>query len=205
VGGDRWRWEQRLFAGRYDGADPATRPVYGAWDRREDPWGGSPRFGSSYLVLGPACTQRASFCFPDSHLEPTLVGGPERLAELCAAADAAHADDLDDYVEAQVHGGVLVARDVAEVVLDPCFAGGPVHADALLLGPPVRFHPGFRLGTATLGPEHEAYRGPAAADLARSLGEVLTPAVVTAALAAHPPQAVKHVWHLLARFGRAPA
>ncbi|WP_425413812.1 DUF3626 domain-containing protein [Ruania albidiflava] len=36
-GGDRWRWESRLFAGRYDHSHPHERPVYGAWNRRGDP------------------------------------------------------------------------------------------------------------------------------------------------------------------------
>src|SRR5689334_22971853 len=48
AGGDRWRWESRLFAGRYDDAPAADRPVYGAWNRRADPYGGAVRFGSSY-------------------------------------------------------------------------------------------------------------------------------------------------------------
>src|SRR6476620_9424517 len=29
-GGDRWRWESRLFEGRYDAGPAADRPVYGA-------------------------------------------------------------------------------------------------------------------------------------------------------------------------------
>ncbi|MGU3435096.1 DUF3626 domain-containing protein [Actinomycetes bacterium M1A6_2h] len=29
-GGDRWRWEGRLFDGRYDDAVAEARPVYGA-------------------------------------------------------------------------------------------------------------------------------------------------------------------------------
>lgn len=28
-GGDRWRWESRLFGGRYDGADTASGPCTG--------------------------------------------------------------------------------------------------------------------------------------------------------------------------------
>jgi hypothetical protein len=205
-GGARWRWESRLFDGRYDAGPASARPVYGAWDRHGDPWGGAVRFGSSYLVLSADCVARSTYCFPDSSREPDLVGGPEALPALCAAADAAcdgtePADPLDDYVEAQVHGPVLVERDVVEVVLDPCFADGPVHHAALRLGPAVRFHPGFRVGTADLD---AVYRGRAALELARALGPVLTPLVVGAAAAdhRHDPQLVKQVWHLLARFGR---
>lgn len=199
-GGDRWRWESRLFAGRYDGGPAEDRPVYGAWDRRGDPYGGSIRFGSSYLVLRDDCVARSTYCFPDSAFEPDLVGGPVMLDDLCAAADAAGLDDLDDYVEAQVHGGVLVARDVVAVVLDPCFDGTAVHAAAARMGPPVSFHSGFRVATVDLD---EGYRTPEAVALARSLGAVLTPDLLTAALTdGADPQVVKHAWHVLARFGR---
>jgi hypothetical protein len=36
-GGDRWRWESRLFSGEYDDGPGPARPVYGAWNRRADP------------------------------------------------------------------------------------------------------------------------------------------------------------------------
>jgi hypothetical protein len=87
-GGDRWRWESRLFQGRYDEADAPGRPVYGAWNRRDDPYGASSRFGSAYLRLRPEVNDRATFCWPDSVFDPQAVGGSERLEELCRLADA---------------------------------------------------------------------------------------------------------------------
>ena len=33
-GGDRWRWESRIFEGAYDEAPPESRPKYGALDFR---------------------------------------------------------------------------------------------------------------------------------------------------------------------------
>lgn len=200
-GGDRWRWESRIFEGRYDAAEPALRPVYGALDRRRDPYGGSVRFGSAHLVLRDHVLSRTTFCFPDSVFEPTVIGGPERIAELVALADGAGHDVLDDYVEAHVHEGVELARDVERIVLDPCFRGGAVHEAADRLGCPVHWHPGFRVSTADLDP---GYRGPEHVALARSLGEVLTPVVLGAAARSgdHDLQALKRVWHLLARFGR---
>ena len=209
AGGERWRWESRLFAGRYDAGPAVDRPVYGAWDRHHDPHGGSARFGSAYLVLHDDCTARSTYCYPDSWFEPDLVGGPDLLQELCAAADAAMLDGcidrLDDYVEAQVHGPVMMARDVVAVVLDPCFRDSDVHAAASRLGPPVTFHPGFRLATDRLAEHHVAYRSPEAVALARAWGGVLQPDRLTHALAGGAdPTVVKHVWHLLARFGRSP-
>jgi len=200
-GGDRWRWESRLFRARYDHADPLDRPVYGAWNRRNDPYGGAVRFGSAFLRLRPAVLQRTTFCFPDSVLDPTDVGGPDSLPRLCSSADAAGLDDLDDYVEAQIHGPVQFATDVEAVVLDPAFAGSSIAMSAADLGCAVEFHPGFRLRTHDLDP---SYRGMDVVELARSLGDELTPALVGRAARSgrHDLQALKRVWHCLARFGR---
>lgn len=212
-GGDRWRWESRLFEGRYDGAGAAARPVYGAWNRHDDPYGGSPRFGSAYLRLRPEVTERATFCWPDSVYEPHAVGGPERLAELCRLADAGVLDPsllpasaadlplddpLNDYVEAHVHDGLLVARDVEALVLDP--SDRERHADALArLECPVEVHPGYRVRADSIDP---TYRGPVPVELARSLGGDITPARLAEASTTADPQALKWLWHCLARFGR---
>ena len=200
-GGDRWRWESRIFAGRYDAAPPEARPRYGALNRRDDPYGGSLRFGSAYVRLRPEVLERATFCYPDSTFEPTAIGGPELVAELVAMADAGEEDYLDDYVEAHVHGVVRFDEDAEAVVLDPCFRDGPVHEAAERLGCPVEWHPGLRVGTAGLDP---GYRGAEFVALAQSLGEALVPADVGDAARAgrHDPQSLKRVWHLLARYGR---
>lgn len=207
-GGDRWRWESRLFDGRYDDGPPSARPAYGGWDRRGDGYGAAPRFGSAYLRLSDHVLGRTTFCYPDSVFEPAEVVGRDGLdgldgfAALVRAADAAapDLDPLDDYVEAHVHGGLDLARDVEAVVLDPSFRDGPVGEAAAALPCRVEWHAGFRVLTADLDP---AYRTVEAVALARDLGETLTPREVgEAAAAGHDPQVVKHVWHLLARFGR---
>ncbi|MBA3782999.1 MAG: DUF3626 domain-containing protein [Nocardioides sp.] len=200
--GDRWRWESRLFEGRYDASEPTTRPVYGALDDRRDPYGASPRFGSAYLLLRPEVTERATFCFPDSVFEPAAFGGPDLIAELVALREAAGHDALDDYVEAHVHGGLRIDRDVEALVLDPCFRGTAVGAAADAMGCPVEWHSGYSVLTDGLD---VGYRGPEYVALAASLGDVLTPDVLGDAARAgeHDPQALKKAWHLLARFGRA--
>jgi hypothetical protein len=202
-GGDRWAWESRLFGGRYDAGPASARPVYGALDRGVRPHGPAIRFGSAYLRLRPAVLERTTFCFPDSFLLPERVVGVDEVAALEASAAAAAHDDLDDYVEAHVHGGVRFDTDVEALVLDPCFRGGRVEAAAGRLGCAVEWHPGFRVATAALP---EEYRGPGPLALARSLGEVLVPSVVGDArrTGLHDPQTVKQVWHLLARYGRQP-
>lgn len=200
-GGDRWRWESRLFAGEYDDASASERPVYGAWNRRADPFGGAVRFGSSYLRLRPDVVARSTFCFPDSVLEPTDVGGAAVLARLCRMADESGFDDLDDYVEAHVHGTVRFAADVDAVVLDPSFIGTEVEDAAGRLGCPVEFHSGFRASPDDFDSD---YRGSHIVELARSLGDELTPRIIGDAARAgvHPAQSLKQVWHCLARFGR---
>lgn len=200
-GGDRWRWESRLFGGRYDQAPAADRPVYGAWNRRQDPYGGAIRFGSAHLRLRGEVVARCTFCFPDSVLEPTDFGGPEMLPFLSGLADASGFDDLDECVEAHVHGGVVIERDVESVVLDPCFRSTRVEEAARGLGCEVEWHPGLRVSTDALDP---SYRGQEYVDLARSLGDVLTPDVlgVAARSGGHDPQSIKRAWHYLARFGR---
>lgn len=200
-GGDRWRWESRLFGGRYDHGPVGDRPVYGAWNRRADPYGGAVRFGSSYVRLRPEAVSRATFCFPDSVLEPDEVADACLLPHLCRLADTSGFDDLDECVEAHVHGPVRFETDVEAIVLDPCFIGTDVHAIAGRLGCPIEFHAGFRASADDFDPD---YRGPHIIELARALGDELTPSVVgeAARAGAHPPQEVKQVWHCLARFGR---
>ncbi len=202
-GGDRWRWESRLFGGAYDDARPAARPVYGSLNHRHRPAGGSPRFGSAHLRLTAATLARTTFCYPDSVFEPVDVGTADR----CALAELAHADDkepLDDYVEAHVHGGVFFTRDVEALVLDPCFRGTEVEADAHLLGVPVQWHHGFRATIEDLA-AHPEYRGPDIVEAAAAISRegILDARIIGAAVreGVFDGQVLKRVWHCTARFG----
>ena len=200
-GGDRWRWESRLFDRRYDESAAPTRPVYGAWNRRADPYGGAIRFGSSYVRLRPEAVGRSTFCFPDSVFEPVDIGDRALLPHLCAMADASGLDDLDDCVEAHVHGPVRFDTDVEAVVLDPCFSGSDVERSSRSLGCAVEFHPGFRASPDQFDAD---YRGPRIVALAHRLSDELTPTVIgdAARSGSFDPQEIKQVWHCLARFGR---
>lgn len=203
-GGDRWRWESRMFGGAYDDADPHERPVYGALDHRRRPGGGAPRFGSSYLLLTDAVLSRCTFCYPDSVFAPTSFG----VAARCDLADLADADTpadpLDHYVEAHVHGPVRLDRDVTALVLDASYRGSPVETASRCLPCPVRWHPGFRLDVADLR-RNAAYRGPRYAELGARIAVDgwLTPRIIgdAARTGRHDPQDLKRVWHYLARFG----
>ncbi|MFH7596837.1 DUF3626 domain-containing protein [Streptomyces racemochromogenes] len=205
-GGDRWRWESRIFDGAYDRAGAHERPVYGALNHHGRAVGAAPRFGSAHLRLAAHALERTTFCYPDSFLEPSDFGTAQRMG-LVELALADRQDDLDDYIEAQVHGPVRLDRDVEALVLDPCYRGTAVEEAARRLPCPVEWHDGFRLTVEELR-RHPGYRGPEFVELGAriAVGGRLDPGVVGAAAAAggHDPQALKKVWHCLARFG-APA
>ncbi|MGW7522118.1 DUF3626 domain-containing protein [Streptomyces sp. NPDC054783] len=202
-GGDRTRWESRIFGGAYDDAPPFERPSYGALNFRHQVVGAAPRFGSSHLRLAGAVLDRATFCYPDSAAEPSDFGVAPAMP-LIVLADADEQDPLNDYIESHVHGGVLLARDVEALVLDASHRGTPVEAAARDLAFPLEWHPGYRL-TVTALRRHAGYRGPEYADLGALIAErgLLTPRIIgdAARTGQHELQDLKMVWHTLARFG----
>ena len=203
-GGDRWRWESRIFGGAYDHATADERPVYGALNFRAKPVGAAPRFGSAYFLLDAQAVQRATFCYPDSHLEPQDFGVATAMDLIAPALADTAADALDDYIEAQVHGPVRLDRDVEALVLDPCYQGTEIEERARELPCRLDWHPGFRLTLAEMA-RHPDYRGPEFIELAREIAPdgLLTPRVIgqAAATEKYDPQSLKRVWHYVARFG----
>ncbi|MGW0434137.1 DUF3626 domain-containing protein [Micromonospora sp. NPDC003197] len=205
-GGDRWRWESRIFGGVYDDVPGNLRPVYGALNFRRKPVGAAPRFGSAHFRLTAATLARTTFCYPDSVFEPTAfaVANSSSLIEL---AEADSQDDLDDYIEAQVHGPVQLDRDVEALVLDPSYRGTKIEAAARRLPCPVEWHPGFRLAVTELQ-RHPDYRGQEYVDLGTKIAidGYLDPRIIgdAARTGEHDEQALKRVWHYLARFGALP-
>jgi hypothetical protein len=215
-GGDRWRWEERIFGGAYDDAPAHERPRYGALNHRRRSVGAAVRFGSAHLRLAEHVLDRTTFCFPDSVFEPERFGVAAAfdLLEEVAAFDAVPRTDrderdvggvLDDYVEAHVHGVVLVAEDVEALVLDPAFRGTAVAEQAARLGVPVEWHEGRALSVGELE-RHPDFRGPDIVALAHDLARRgrLDAAVVADAVMSgqYEPQDLKRVWHYVARFGR---
>lgn len=159
AGGERQRFERELFGGAYDSASPEGQelPVYGSFDLLFDPHGGSPRFGSSFVVLRRHVLGRTTLCIGDSHMGPRDVGTVDSPWSLLAALAVQAArgvlleralgrDEflsalrgawrlqrpsrcLDGYVEAEVHGGVSLADDVEAIILDPSFRATHVEDD----------------------------------------------------------------------------
>ncbi|WP_198047263.1 DUF3626 domain-containing protein [Kutzneria sp. 744] len=202
-GGDRWRWESRIFAGVYDQAPAEERPKYGSLNFRRRIVGGSPRFGSAYLRLAGHTLARTTFCYPDSVFEPRDFGVAERLSTLIGMAEADDKDLLDDYIEAHVHGVVDLGRDVEALVLDPCYRGTRTETAANGLGCPIEWHDGFSLTTDELR-RHPDYRGDEFVRLGLSLARDgrLDPGIIGDAsrTGRYDEQALKRVWHYVARF-----
>jgi len=159
--------------------------------------------GSAHLRLTGEVLTRSTFCFPDSVFEPVHFGVAAKMSliELAVATDV---DRLDDYIEAHVHGPIRLRDDVEALVLDPCFRGTEVEGRARSLPCAVEWHDGFRLSTTELR-RHPDYRGQEFVDLglqiardgsldARVIGEA-------ADSGSYDEQALKRVWHYVARFG----
>jgi hypothetical protein len=192
-GGDRDRWEHRMFGGAYAGVT-ADRPIYGGLNLAGHVDGASPRFGSCHLVLDPAVAARATFSHGDSVTEPTVLGtadtfgpiwdalldevartgkalglaadGPQAWADALNVPRAAAGRALDDYVETQIHGGLDLRADVTAVVADPSFRGTATAEHLAALAPELRWHPGFVLGAGEFPAD---LRGPFAPRLAAAL------------------------------------
>jgi hypothetical protein len=203
-GGDRWKWESRIFGAAYDNAACNERPKYGALNYKHSQYGASPRFGSTYFRLKEEVLQRCTFCYPDSVFEPTAFGTALCMGDLIERAANDTKDLLDDYIEAQVHGELSIGRDVDALVLDPSFRGTDVEALASKLGCPVEWHAGLVLSVSEME-RHPDFRGPEFVALGREIAQdgVLTPRIIglAAATGRYDPQHLKKVWHYLARFG----
>ena len=243
-GGDRDTWEHRMFGGAYTAT--TGRPIYGALNLARHPDGASPRFGSSHLRLHPAVSQRATFSHGDSVTEPTTVGTIDTFAGIWAAllAEVAATGQalgltaetpaawqaklgaqrtgpgrcLDDYVEAQVHGGLELAGAVEAVVADPSFRGTPTGELLSHLAPNLEYHQGFVLTPDEFPPDLRTEATPlVAAEIADRFNATLIDAELVGRAthsAIHDPdswarfgalpdvlQHLKQVWHILALRG----
>lgn len=214
-GGDRWNWEKRIFGGAYDTAPVAERPKYGALNHRHRSIGAAPRFGSAYLRLSTDVLPRTTFSFPDSVLEPHDFATAERFDLLYLAdqfdqvrrtdlVEATEGGQLDDYIEAHVHGILDLTRDVETLVLDPAFRDTTIEDDAATLGVPVEWHEGRQLTLAELD-RHPDFRGPHIVAVGHRVAEhgTIDAAIIgrAATREREKPEELKRLWHYVARFG----
>ncbi|MEP7123706.1 MAG: DUF3626 domain-containing protein [Byssovorax sp.] len=135
---------------------------------------------------------------------------------------------LDAYIEAQIHGTIDLARDVAALVIDPSFvgteAGDHLGSLAAMHGFALHTHRGFVLRPAEVPAD---FRGPRMVPLAAELdqrfghgrGAIDASVIGRAARSLHEDpesfrawgsadearQLLKQLWHVLVRYGRARA
>jgi hypothetical protein len=127
---------------------------------------------------------------------------------------------LDTGIEAQVHGPVILNRDVETLVADPAFAGTRVGQTlnelAAKYGVELQWHGGFRLSVRDVPDD---FRGPVMPRLAQriaGMGGILDAAVIGRAAASlhHNPEQwsewgdysdvlrlLRQLWHVLVHFG----
>jgi hypothetical protein len=72
IGGDRFRWEQRIFFNAYPD-NSLDRPKYGALNIFRYIDGASVRFGSCYFTLKKEAIDRCTFAYGDSSTNPTTL------------------------------------------------------------------------------------------------------------------------------------
>lgn len=202
--GDRWLWESRAFGTHYDLANFSERPKYGALNLDSATCGGSPRFGSSYFVLKQTVFDRTTFCYPDSWLEPKNFSTFENISTLIELMSESSGDPLDKYIEAHIHGDLLIHHDIECIVLDPSFKNTEVENLASKLPFPLKWHAGFKLNIEALA-DKDYYRGKKYIEISREISKFgfLDPYLIGCALNArsYEEQELKKVWHYLACFG----
>jgi len=232
LGGPRADWEERMFPGVYTG--PLGRPIYGGLNLAGYPDGASPRFGSCHLILSTRVAARATFSHGDSVSAPAVVGTADAFGAIWAALLREVAEEgralnlaadspdawvsqlavkrtaagraLDNYVEAQIHGGLTLSEDVTAVVADPSFRGTPYEEHLAALSGTLRWSPGFTLAPAEFpadlrGPEVP----PLAAGIAERYGAETLDAEIIGRAAREPGaplQLIKYLWHILVLLGR---
>jgi len=167
----------------------------------------------------------------DAFMRETTMGAkgemrPSGLVEPILARDDGvdlkhtRTGNLDYYVEAQVHGEVMLDRDVEALVADPSFVGSEVGQEMVTLaekfGFPLRWHVGSEI---ELGDVPCDFRGPTVPSLAKRVAmdgmvnvKVIGDAVqdLTKDPAAwsergsqgHVLQELKWLWHVLVRYGK---
>jgi hypothetical protein len=117
---------------------------------------------------------------------------------------AAQPDALDHHVEAHVHGSLRLDRGLWALVLAPSYRGTAVEAAASDLPCPLEWRPRFRLAAAEMR-RHPGYRGPQYAELRTRLAvsRCVTPDIIGVKYRRghDDEQALKGVWHYVARFG----
>ena len=134
-----------------------------------------------------------------------------------ALTSAAPVPNLNQYIEAQVHGDIRLDEDVVALVVDPSFQGSAVGEELVEMsvqyGFPLRWHLGYALKVEKVVDD---FRGRHMSNVARLIeqngrinaaiiGQALADAPMNASdwaqFEAPPENLLKFLWHVLIRFG----
>ncbi|HEX4458019.1 MAG TPA: DUF3626 domain-containing protein [Polyangia bacterium] len=195
----------------YLGSQEST--LCGSWDELDDVMG---------ALLFECFTRDAAAGERDIRPPQLLTHLRARLDEpIAARLERPLSRNLDQFVEAQVHGPIALADDVEALVTDPSFRGTPTGATMEQLcarhGVALHFHAGSRLAAAAVPSD---VRGPTMPSLAARVardGAIDARAIGEAAVAlfgdpaawadrgdhAAVVQELKLLWHVLVRCGHA--
>jgi hypothetical protein len=163
--GRRALWERKIFGPAYGeaytpkgkkfGEDSskicahAERPKCGALNFTNNARGAAPNYGGSFFELAQHVRCRTTFTYADSQSKTIYdIGTSDHMCTVLASLTdrqlrAAHqsarlgtCQASSQYIEAQIHGRLLVQRDVARVMLSPCDDNAVVRRALDALGVP---------------------------------------------------------------------
>lgn len=163
-GGARDGWERTIFMGGYHTHPlvPDERPKYGASNAFGAVAGPAASYGACYFVLKEAVRERTTFTPKNSsRCQAQQVGTSvsfahvllelkdkqiERLHEMASGAGKLDPTRSWTYVEAQIHGPIAFAEDIAEIVVNTKFKGTDYEAKlrelAAKAGATIKWHDG---------------------------------------------------------------
>jgi len=203
-GGERWLWEQQVFNGIYNNALVSEKPKYGALNYRKLATGASNRFGSAYFCLKSHILKRSTFCYPDSYFMPENFATIEYIEALINELENGNLDQLDTYIEAQIHGDILINNDIECLVMDPVYKGTEIEYQASKLPFDIYWHSGYELSVKQIE-RYPDYRGQEIISISKEIAvnNRINPQIIGLAHndGRYDIQDIKKVWHYLARYG----
>jgi Protein of unknown function (DUF3626) len=164
-------------------------------------------------------------CFThDFALGVSEIRPPELIERLCSLRtppqdQGVPSRNLDHFVEAQVHGDILLARDIQELVADPSFRGSETGQHlvemSLKYNFPLRWHYGFRMQAIDVPMDFRGSTMPSlaarvakdgivdAAAIGKGVRELSKDPAAWEDRGTHAEvlQELKLLWHVLVRFG----
>ena len=227
LGRQRTYWENRAFGPAYLKAEDWERPKYGGLNVHQDLNGACPGFGPCHLRLRAHTLARTTLTYGDSVDEPDRLGFIDAFEPVLRPLRAVHSPlldarratmnhDVNEYIEAQIHGIIELAADVEAVVIDPAYQDTPTGERLLAAAEHFGFHDEWHEGTVIdlddfpiAPPDHEfEWHSFLAAGNARRLAHKLAgDGPLTAAhlgVDDEDPQELKYLWRLMATYGRPP-